>query len=125
MIDTNLIILVIEALILVESGGNPSAVNGNAVGVLQIMPAVVHELNRVAGWDIYKLEDRLSEVASRRMARDYLSRKGDGLNVRGLALLWKLGPDGMYRHVSRSDENYADRVANLVAEMQSEQEGWK
>jgi hypothetical protein len=118
MIDTNIVRLVIEALILVESGGNPAAVNGNAVGVLQIMPAVVHELNRVAGWDIYKLEDRLNEVASRRMARTYLLAKGGlDLNIRGLALLWKLGPDGMYRHVSRSDENYADRVANLVADM--------
>lgn len=118
MIDTNIIALVIEALILVESGGNPAAVNGNAVGVLQIMPAVVHELNRVAGWDVYKLDDRLNEAASRRMAETYLIAKGAlNLNIRGMALLWKLGPDGMFRHVSRSDENYADRVANLVADM--------
>lgn len=117
MIDSNIIALVIEALILVESGGNPAAVNGNAVGVLQIMPAVVHELNRAAGWDMWDMEDRKNELRARRMATDYIRVHGDGLNIRGLALLWKLGPDGMYRHVSRSDKNYADRVANLVADM--------
>ena len=38
---------VIEAIIQVESEGNPNAVSGNSVGVMQITPILVRECNNI------------------------------------------------------------------------------
>ena len=51
--------LLIYLLILIESGGNDSAVgdNGLAVGCLQIHPILVEDINRIYGTN-YTLDDR-------------------------------------------------------------------
>lgn len=61
----------IEALIMVESRGQADAVgdDGMAVGILQIWPCVVDDL-QVAGYD-YTLDDRLDPEKSRAMFNDY------------------------------------------------------
>ena len=48
---TNVLAIVLAALIQVESGGNPSAVGdgGRAVGILQQHPISVREANRITG----------------------------------------------------------------------------
>ena len=38
---------VMEAIILVESEGNPNAVSGNSVGAMQITPILVRECNNI------------------------------------------------------------------------------
>ena len=49
----------VQALIVVESEGNPLAVGkSNDVGILQITPIYVREVNRILGDDIYTLDDR-------------------------------------------------------------------
>lgn len=49
----------IEALIQIESEGNPFAVGrSNDVGVLQITPIYVREVNRIIKEDIYSLDQR-------------------------------------------------------------------
>lgn len=52
----------LESLVLVESGGDPMARNTatDAVGILQIRPIYVDEVNRIVGEQRYTLADRYS-----------------------------------------------------------------
>ena len=52
----------LERLVLVESGGDPTARNTatDAVGILQIRPMYVNEVNRIVGKQRYTLADRYS-----------------------------------------------------------------
>ena len=55
----------IEALVWVESKGNPNAVGrDNDVGVLQITPILVEDCNRIVKCEKYSLEDRLDSLKS-------------------------------------------------------------
>ena len=67
---TNLILGVIAALCLVESGGRAGAVGdgGRAVGILQMWPIAVREANRLAGSEQWTLADRADSGKSRAMA---------------------------------------------------------
>lgn len=60
--DTKLI----AAIIYVESRGDSMAHNKreDAVGVLQIRPIMLREVNRLLGYDKYNLEDRWSKAKS-------------------------------------------------------------
>lgn len=52
-------VYLLQALIVVESEGNPLAVGkSNDVGILQITPIYVREVNRILGDTVYKLEHR-------------------------------------------------------------------
>lgn len=58
----------IEALIYVESGGDPYAVGKtNDAGVLQITPIYVEEVNRILGKNTFTLEDRFDTRRSLEM----------------------------------------------------------
>lgn len=85
----------IAALMMVESGGDATAIGdgGAAVGVLQIHPAIVQDLNR---WGYaFKLVDRLDPVKSVRMAEIWLTRWcGSGASYEKLARCWNGGPRG-------------------------------
>ena len=62
---------VMEAIILVESEGNPRAVSGNSVGAMQITPILVRECNNILqsrGSDKrYTLADRYNVEKSKEM----------------------------------------------------------
>lgn len=62
---------VMEAIIQVESEGNPNAKCGNSVGVMQITPILVAECNAILKRNNskkrYKLSDRLSVSKSKEM----------------------------------------------------------
>jgi len=62
---------VMEAIIKVESEGNPRAVSGNSVGAMQITPILVKECNNVLrklkSKKRYTLNDRYSVVKSKEM----------------------------------------------------------
>jgi hypothetical protein len=66
---------VIDALIQIESNGQPSVIgdDGKAVGLLQIHPVAVREANRIAGENRWKLSDRTCPAKSRAMARTILT----------------------------------------------------
>ena len=68
----------ILAIAIVESSLNPLAVgdNGNAVGYLQITPAVVQDVNTFYG-STYSLDDRYDVVKSVNMCKKYLNYWGD------------------------------------------------
>ena len=62
---------VMEAIIQVESEGNPKARSGNSVGVMQITPVLVAECNKILkrknSKKRYKLSDRFSISKSKEM----------------------------------------------------------
>ena len=62
---------VMDAIIKVESEGNPNAVSGNSVGVMQITPILVRECNNVLkkmkSSKRYTLDDRYSVEKSKEM----------------------------------------------------------
>jgi soluble lytic murein transglycosylase-like protein len=69
-VTNQLISAVIAALIRIESAGDPGAVGdcGRAVGVLQMWPCAVAEANRLAGRQLWTLDDRRNPQLSRAMA---------------------------------------------------------
>ena len=62
---------VMDAIIQVESEGNPKAKSGNSVGVMQITPVLVAECNNILkrkkSKKRYKLSDRFSITKSKEM----------------------------------------------------------
>ena len=57
---------VLSKIIQIESEGNPNAVgdNGKAIGLLQIWPIMVDEINRLLKEERYSLEDRWDSLKS-------------------------------------------------------------
>lgn len=98
-----IIALLIPALIMVESAADPAAIgdHGQAVGVLQIHPSTVADVNRITG-AAYTLSDRLDADKSAAMCRAYLAhygrayqrRTGRAPNAETLARIWNGGPRG-------------------------------
>ena len=96
----------IPALEAVESRGNAHAVgdNGKAVGILQIHPCVIRDVNRRFG-TAYTLAHRRSKAHSRAICRLYLTmytphlRRTLGRNPTAFdyARLWNGGPDGIMK----------------------------
>ena len=97
----------IQALIQVESGGDCQAVgdSGQAIGVLQIHPIMVKEVNRILGKDKYTLQDRYSRAKSIEMANIYLNYYGGTTEER--ARKWNGGPNG---HRKKATEKYWAKV---------------
>ena len=106
-----LISAVIAALIRIESGGDPGAVGdgGRAVGVLQMWPCAVAEANRLAGRQLWTLDDRRNPQLSRAMAWTILEhhyRRGNTDSV-ALASRWR-------NPYSRCPEWYAAKVRRAL-----------
>lgn len=101
-----------RALIEVESGGDPHAVGdgGRAVGVLQIHPIMVRDVNRILGYDRWTLEDRWSAAESREMLEVYLGHYG-ATSYEEAARKWNGGPDG---HEQRQTLQYWESVRALL-----------
>lgn len=102
----------IENLVIVESGGDPSAVGdkGRALGVLQIHKEVVLDANNVLGTS-YKHKDMFDARSSKVVARAYLSQHYNKLESKGklptdenLARIWNGGPDGWQKQKDNSVE---------------------
>ena len=84
-----------EAVCAVESGGNPRAVGdkGKAVGIAQIHPIMVKDVNAFAGTS-FTLKDRLDPVKSKEMFTLYTEHYGKGRSVQFKARIWNGGPQG-------------------------------
>jgi len=103
---------VIEAIILVESEGNPNAVSGNSVGAMQITPIMVRECNdilKARGKSLrYTMADRYSVAKSKEMFLLIQSKYNTANNVEKAIRSWNGGPNysvratnGYYRKVLR------------------------
>jgi hypothetical protein len=88
-------------MIIVESHGDDYAINGQAVGCLQITPAVVEDIDRFAGIK-FTLDDRLDRKKSIQMAQLYLKYYGEVYTKKTgkqpdnqvYARIWNGGPNG-------------------------------
>jgi len=85
----------IDAIIHVESRGDINAhnVSEDAVGVLQIRPIMVKEVNRVLGFDKYTLQDRWDKQKSIEMFNVIRHNTPNPTNEK-IARNWNGGPNG-------------------------------
>ena len=101
---------VMEAIILVESEGNPSAVSGNSAGAMQITPILVKECNQILKERKsklrYTLQDRYNIAKSKEMFLLIQSHYNKANNVEKAIRSWNGGPNysvratnGYYRKV--------------------------
>ena len=88
---------VIEAIIVVESEGNPNAVSGNSVGAMQITPIVVRECNNILktqGSQLrYTLTDRYDVEKSKEMFLLIQSKYNKSNDVEKAIRSWNGGPN--------------------------------
>ena len=99
-----------EAIIQVESEGNPSAVSGNSVGVMQITPVLVRECNKILkerkSKKRYTMNDRYSVEKSKEMFLLIQSQHNKTNNVEKAIRSWNGGP----RYSKRSTNRYYKKV---------------
>lgn len=98
-----LIAILLQALAVVESAENPSAIGdeGCAIGILQITESCVNDVNRVYDTD-YKHMDAFNPALSEEIATAYLLYWGQNYRVTTgkeptmevLARIWNGGPTG-------------------------------
>jgi hypothetical protein len=101
--------ILLLALIMVESHGDNHAINGNAVGCLQITPVVVKDVNRIAGTK-FTLQDRLDRQKSMEMAELYLKHYGEiytsqthkNLDNQIYTRIWCGGPNWWQKNSTRN-----------------------
>ena len=105
----------IAAIIYVESRGDSMAYNAgeDAVGVLQIRPIMVREVNRLLGKDSFTLADRWSKIKSVAMF-NVLRRKMKGASNKKIARTW----NGGYR-VKKSTLKYWGKVKKHIIKHKS------
>jgi len=105
------IIILLAAIIAVESGGNPHAVGdgGAAVGILQIHPITVRDANRILRRDVYTDADRRCPRKSIEIfgviTGHYSGRHGASMET--IARRWNGGPRG---ETKRATETYWQKV---------------
>ncbi len=105
---------VIDAIIMVESEGNPRAVSGNSVGVMQITPILVRECNNILkgrkSKKRYTLKDRFSVDKSKEMFLLIQSRHNTANNVERAIRSWN---GGMRYSVKRTQRYYNKVMAKM------------
>ena len=110
--STNYWIPVIEAIIKVESGGNPKAVSrtGAYVGILQISKGLVDDVNsylRHKGETTrYAYSDRLNPDKSKEMFIIYQEKYNKHRSVEKAIRIWNGGP----KHTIKGTQAYLKRV---------------
>jgi hypothetical protein len=116
----------ISILCVVESNSDPNAIgdNGSAVGILQIHPSYVHEVNRLSGFERFTLDDRYDPVKSRRMvsfmmlgqAERYRAKNNGFYPSMELLARWHNG--GVYGHHTnpQATDGYWQKVKELLDE---------
>jgi len=118
--DPNLLIIILPLLAQVESNHNPDAIGdgGQAVGILQIHPIMVRDVNRIVGSERFSLADRYDVRESYTMAAVFFLHYGRRA-VRGqtreasvvtLARMWNGGPRGHHKQATR---RYGEKVRRL------------
>jgi hypothetical protein len=115
--------LLLAAIMMVESSGDPEAVgdNGASVGAYQIQQADITDVNRVYGTS-YVTADRLSPEKSREICIKYLTywggryeyNSGQKATDEVLARIWNGGPYGFRKAAT---ERYWAKVALRMERM--------
>ena len=103
----------VHRIMKVESEFNHSAIgdNGKAVGLFQIHPIMVREVNRITGEKLYSYTDRLDSIKSREMFEIYQAYYNPDKDLQLAAYLWNGGPR-YYNNLSKV-ERYWNKVNNV------------
>ena len=105
---------VMEAIIQVESGGNPNAVSGNSVGAMQITPICVKECNKILeklGRKLrYSMNDRYDVRKSKEMFLLIQSYHNKTNNVEKAIRSWNGGP----RYSVKATNRYYQKVMRCI-----------
>lgn len=103
-----------DAIIEVESEGNPKAVSGNSCGAMQITPILVKECNEILkkkkSKKRFKLSDRFSVAKSKEMFLLIQSHHNPKNNVEKAIRSWNGGP----RYSVRGTQRYYNKVMKLL-----------
>ena len=101
---------VMDAIIQVESEGNPKAVSGNSVGVMQITPILVKDCNdilkRQKSKKRYTMEDRYSVAKSKEMFLIIQKYYNPENNIEKAIRLW----NGGVKYTKRATNRYYKKV---------------
>ena len=101
---------VMEAIILVESEGNPNAVSGNSVGAMQITPILVRECNNIlksrGSEKRYTMADRYDVEKSKEMFLLIQSQYNKTNDVEKAIRTWNGGP----KYSLRATNGYYQKV---------------
>lgn len=102
---------ILFSIIQVESNFNPNAIgdNGKAVGILQIHPIMVEDVNRIAKTN-YNLEDRYCPQKSSQMFFIYTNHYTPDWNFEKVAKRWNGGPRGDRKEAT---EKYWQRILDV------------
>lgn len=105
---------VMEAIIQVESEGNPRAVSGNSVGAMQITPILVAECNQILrarkSKKKFTLKDRFSVEKSKEMFLLIQSEHNPLNNIERAIRSW----NGGFRCSSRKTQRYFEKVLRAM-----------
>ena len=105
---------VMDAIIQVESGGNPKAVSGNSVGAMQITPILVKQCNiylqQQKSKKRYTLADRYSVAKSKEMFLLIQSVLNPQNSIEKAIRMWNGGPNYSVRATNR----YYQKVMNKM-----------
>ena len=105
---------VMEAIILVESEGNPRAVSGNSVGAMQITPILVRECNNILkdrkSKKRFTLADRYDVAKSKEMFLLIQSHYNPENNVEKAIRSW----NGGQRYSIRATNRYFKKVMRRI-----------
>ena len=105
---------VMEAIILVESEGNPRAVSGNSVGVMQITPILVRECNNIlkarGSKKRFTLNDRYDVGKSKEMFLLIQSQYNKTNDVEKAIRSWNGGPNYTVKSTNRYYEKVMRRM---------------
>ena len=122
-LDPCSILLLIEALCVVESGNDPNARGDDdaALGILQIHKIYVDDINRILRDDVYTYNMRLSPCQSKQMFRVYVEhyasekRLGRPATLEDLARIHNGGPNGYKKDCTLP---YWQKVKTVLDELQ-------
>ena len=96
---------IMDAIIQVESGGNPNAKSGNSIGAMQITPILVKDCNNILekrnSKKRYTLADRYSVEKSKEMFLLIQSYHNPENNVEKAIRAWNGGPKYSVRATNR------------------------
>ncbi len=105
---------IIEAIIKVESEGNPRAISGNSVGAMQITPILVKECNNILkarkSEKRYSLDDRFSVEKSKEMFLLIQSQHNPTNDIEKAIRSWNGGP----RYYKNSTNAYYNKVMRHI-----------
>lgn len=105
---------VMDAIIEVESEGNPKAVSGNSCGAMQITPILVKECNDILkkqkSKKRFKLSDRFNVAKSKEMFVLIQSHHNPQNNVEKAIRSWNGGP----KYSVRGTQRYYNKVMKLL-----------